>query len=442
VSGIQMMVMNNVQPVPTFPVPILYLDATGYSGSGSTWTADIGSDATLINAPAYTSAAPTYFTFNGTDEAATTANLTANFASSNSQTLEIWINTASDNGVVISQTGTSAIDSFYHLSVMEIDSGNLKMGLWDSTNIGNVTVGSVARNEWQQYVLTYDDATNTLTGYINAGSPASTTFENDPPTPGWFYHLCAEDGTNMGDGTYLDANVGLFRVWNTSLTADQVQTLYDENRSRFQIVTDNLVVNLNAGEPASYPGSGTTWTNLVDSANFTIANGSFDGGNGGSIVFNGTSTVVPIGTPLGNGTNFTKEAWVNADVVTSARNILSSANNVFWNNGSTLSGGVGGSFSLVTSASFPATVWRHVTLTFDDAANTMTLYINGAQVAQNTGVTQSYISETERIGSHFFNGNPVSFWDGKIAQVRVYDAALTAPQVLQNFNTTRTTYGV
>jgi hypothetical protein len=72
----------------------------------------------------------------------------------------------------------------------------------------------------------------------------------------------------------------------------------------------------------------------------------------------------------------------------------------------------------------------------------MTLYINGAQVAQNTGVTQSYISEIERIGSHFFGGNPVSFWDGKIAQVRVYSAALTGPQVLQNFNTTRTTYGV
>jgi hypothetical protein len=437
-----MMVMNNVQPVSTFPVPILYLDATGYAGSGSTWPADIGSAATLINTPTYTAAAPTYFTFNGTDEAATTANLKANFASSNSQSLEIWVNTASDNGVVISQTGTSAIDSFYHLSVMEIVAGNVKMGIWNGTNIGNVTVGAATRNEWQQYVLTYDDATNTLTGYINAGTPASTTFENDPPVPGWFYHLCAEDGTNMGDGSYLAADVGLFRVWDTALTADQVQTLYDENRSRFQIVTDNLVVDLDAGNPNSYPGTGTTWTNLVGESAYTITDGAFDSGDGGSIVFNGTSTVVPIGIPLGNGANFTKEAWVNADVVTSSRNILSSANNVFWNNGSTLSGGVGGQFTLVTSASFPALAWRHVVLTFDDAANTMTLYINGAQVSQNTGVTQSYISEIERIGSHFFGGNPVSFWDGKIAQVRVYEAALTPTQVLQNFNATRATYGV
>jgi hypothetical protein len=208
------------------------------------------------------------------------------------------------------------------------------------------------------------------------------------------------------------------------------------------IVTTGLILHLDAGDSNSYPGTGTTWTNLVDDTDYTISNGTFDSGNGGSIVFNGTSTFVPIGTPLSNGTNFTKEAWVNADVVTSSRNILSSANNVFWNNGSTLSGGVGGQFTLVTSASFPALAWRHVVLTFDDAVNTMTLYINGTQVSQNTGVTQSYISEIERIGAHFFSGNPVSFWDGKIAEVRVYTEALVAEDVLANYNNTKTRYGL
>jgi hypothetical protein len=208
------------------------------------------------------------------------------------------------------------------------------------------------------------------------------------------------------------------------------------------ITTNNLIVNLDAGNTDSYPGTGTTWTNLVDDTDYTISNGTFDSSNGGSIVFNGTSTFVDIGTPLSNGTNFTKEAWVNADVVTNARNILSSANNVFWNNGSTLSGGVGGSFSLVTSTNFPTAVWRHVVLTFDDTSNTMRLYINGTQVSQNTGVTQSYVSEIERIGAHFFSGNPVSFWDGKIAEVRVYTEALAAEDVLANYDNTKTRYGL
>jgi len=219
------------------------------------------------------------------------------------------------------------------------------------------------------------------------------------------------------------------------------------------VVTDNLIVNLDAGNTNSYPGTGITWTNLVDSTEYTISNGTFDSGNGGSIVFNGTSTFVELGILFGPSVltpSFTKEAWVNADVVTSARNILSSANNVFWNNGSTLSGGVGGSFSLVTSSNFPVTTWRHVVLTFDDTLKeipgnlgTMRLYINGTQVNENTSVAESYtIDQIERIGAHFFGGNPVSFWDGKIAEVRVYNTALTGANVLTNYNNTKTRYGL
>jgi hypothetical protein len=208
------------------------------------------------------------------------------------------------------------------------------------------------------------------------------------------------------------------------------------------VITTNLIVNLNAGDVTSYPGSGTTWTNLVDNTNYTINNGTFDSGDGGSIVFNGSSTFVAIGSPLLSGTNYTMEAWVNASVLGFGRNILSSASNVFWANGTTLSGGVGGSFSLVTSTSFPTNVWKHVALTFNDTTNTMTLYINGVQVSQNTSVTQSYVSETLRIGSHFFNGNPVSFWNGKIAEVRIYDAELVTIEILDNFNATKSKYGL
>jgi hypothetical protein len=207
------------------------------------------------------------------------------------------------------------------------------------------------------------------------------------------------------------------------------------------LITSNLVVNLDAGDTDSYSGSGTTWTNLVNDSNYTISNGSFDSGDGGSIVFNGTSTFVPIGEPLSSGTHYTMEAWVRADIVTGARNVLSSSNNVFWNNGSTLSGGVGGSFSLVTSSSFPANAWRHVVLTFNDATNTMRLYINGTQVSQNLSVTQSYTSETLRIGSHF-GVSPISFWDGKIAQVRVYNTDLSAAGVLNNYDVTKSRYGL
>jgi hypothetical protein len=204
---------------------------------------------------------------------------------------------------------------------------------------------------------------------------------------------------------------------------------------------DGLIINLDAGDLSSYPGSGSIWTNLVDNTQYTITNGSFSSDDGGSIIFDGTSTFVSIGEPLSNGTNYTMESWVFATNLSGARNILSSANNVFWCNSGTLSGGVGGQFSLVTSTSFPTNVWRHVALTFNDNTNTMRLYINGSQVSQNTSVTQSFISETLRIGSHFVT-IPVSFWAGRISQVRVYDQEVISSDILSIFNSQKSRYGL
>ena len=61
-SGIMMSLATN--GIVSIPTPSLYLDAANYLGSGTTWTASVGNNATLVNTPTYTSASPTYFSFN------------------------------------------------------------------------------------------------------------------------------------------------------------------------------------------------------------------------------------------------------------------------------------------------------------------------------------------------------------------------------------------
>ena len=79
--------------------------------------------------------------------------------------------------------------------------------------------------------------------------------------------------------------------------------------SSSSIVTSGLVLNLDATNPASYPGSGTTWTDISGSGNnATITNGSYDSANGGSIAFNGTTTGVYY-TVIANSGDFTCEIW-------------------------------------------------------------------------------------------------------------------------------------
>jgi hypothetical protein len=80
-------------------------------------------------------------------------------------------------------------------------------------------------------------------------------------------------------------------------------------------------------------------------------------------------------------------------------------------------------------------------MTFDDQLNTMRLYIDGVEVGENTNVSQSYVQEVERIGSHVSGSTPVSFWRGKIAKVKIYTTALCAAQVVSSFNTDAPTFG-
>jgi hypothetical protein len=57
------------------------------------------------------------------------------------------------------------------------------------------------------------------------------------------------------------------------------------------IVTDGLVLCLDAGNPKSYPGSGTTWTDLSGNGNNgTLVNGvGYSGDNLGSLSFDGVN---------------------------------------------------------------------------------------------------------------------------------------------------------
>jgi hypothetical protein len=278
------------------PEAILYLDAEDYSGSGSTWPADIGSNGTLVNSPTYTAPSPTYFSFNGTSSIAYTANLLSSFQSSNSVTLEIWVRTSTDNGVIISEQGNSPINSGYHLSIMEIDNGDLKVGLWNGTGISNTTVGAVTRDQWQHYVLTYDDNTNILTGYINATTSSTTTLENDPPVAEKYYALCVSDGTNMGDGSYLAADVGLFRVWNTALSAAQILNLYNENIDRFSLTPTTTSFTVVETTSWTAPSGVSRVQYLVVGGGGGAGNG-YDnaggGGGGGGMVLADYLDVVP-----------------------------------------------------------------------------------------------------------------------------------------------------
>ena len=203
---------------------------------------------------------------------------------------------------------------------------------------------------------------------------------------------------------------------------------------------NGLTLCLDAGNTKSYPGSGTTWTDLSGGGNTgTLTNGpTYSSANGGSIVFDGTDDIV--NTSYVSSNAFTWSVWFKTNVVSSGyRNIISiptpnyilllmdsgTPNLGFWTSDA-LSG------QSLSTPTISVNTWYNVVFVREgnSITNGYKIYVNSVSYGSaNTGIwsTSSTISFGGRTdATQFLNGN--------IAQASIYNRALTAAEVSQNFN--------
>ena len=219
------------------------------------------------------------------------------------------------------------------------------------------------------------------------------------------------------------------------------------------LITSGLVLNLDASNAASYPGSGTTWTDLSSSSNSgTLTNGpTYSSSNGGSIVFDGSNDIVSsFSTQISGTGSKTISSWIKLNT-TSRAGIAGTRSLAEWGWGFTANrSGVGtldfydtrGS-SLSAAAGLGTNIWYHVTVTYDDS-RMVTLYVNGSQVAISSTpfAALNASSFTGVIGNEDEYTNPFYHpFRGSIAQVAIYNRALTAVEVLENYNALRPRFG-
>lgn len=212
------------------------------------------------------------------------------------------------------------------------------------------------------------------------------------------------------------------------------------------IVTNGLTFLVDSGNLGSYSGTGTTWKDLSPSAtNATLINSpSFSTGNGGYLAFNGTNQYAPTTATLPTNT-YTKMAWVYFTSLTSANNIISGSqgsNNghAFWMGaGTTLKSGHNGDWSGTVGATvFSTNTWYHVACVFDSAVG-MRLYVNGVQDAFNATKTAT-VSGTTNIELACYGS--ANFMYGRLASASIYNRALSANEIKQNFTALRGRFGV
>ena len=214
------------------------------------------------------------------------------------------------------------------------------------------------------------------------------------------------------------------------------------------IVTDGLIFAMDPGSERSYPGSGTTTTNIINGASGTLTNGvAYVSNNGGAFDFDGTDDFIlfPDDTNL-NLQTLTMESWCYPNTTTSQygflfekglvntqyANFFEATNFIFRTMGlSTASLNVSGSL-------MSANAWNHIVCTY--GSGTKRIYLNGVQIAQATGLTGTIPTNTNgpRIGAH----SSGYYLDGEIAVSRVYNKALTAAEITQNYNAQKSRFGL
>ncbi len=216
-----------------------------------------------------------------------------------------------------------------------------------------------------------------------------------------------------------------------------------------KLVTSGLVLYLNAADANSYPGTGTTWSDLSgNNRNGTLVNGpSFNSSNGGSIVFDGvddnvTTTFNPALT------DFTIGIWFrqSGTVINYQRLIDSNYITGTWigrnsNTPNSWGGGVRdtiapfGRFITLTDGQWHYIVSRRQGTTHTILGDGITNTASGTVSSTALNTNNITIGRSDQSPSF-------DYMSGNIAQVSIYNRALTDAEILQNYNATKTRFGL
>jgi hypothetical protein len=217
-----------------------------------------------------------------------------------------------------------------------------------------------------------------------------------------------------------------------------------------KIVTNGLVVSLDAADRNSYPTTGTTWTDLSGNGNnMTLTNGpTFNSNNGGFIVFDGSNDYAVKTSPSNipnNQSAKTISAWFYSSRDNNFQDTMLATNSGVFNAGVSLYvnnqrkiavADLNGNPILISTVT-PITNVRY-NFTFTLTGTTNKIYVNGLQDVTNTFTHPTGSVTGIYLGSSHVGGNPHLM--GGIAIVLYYNRELSAAEVLQNYNATKSRF--
>ena len=235
-TGIMMSLVNNVPQGVVSSGLVLYYDPNNiasYPGTGT--TIDSLASPNLPGTMSNITFTDPYFAYNGTSSQVSVADTAALEPGSGSWTMEVWVNqTASGNDVVLGKfdPGGLAQDVSYSIRTTgtsyyaQLGSGS---GSGDTLYVDSTTFAGTLNTWYQLVYVLKNGATKTLETFVN-GSSIGTVNHSLASVLNTSANLYLGSYNNGEYAQWFDGKIGITRLYNAALTAEQVLQNYDANR--------------------------------------------------------------------------------------------------------------------------------------------------------------------------------------------------------------------
>ena len=436
-----------------------------YPGAGTTWTDLAGSNsATLVNDATFADVSLGAIAFDGTNDSVTVPIIDGQ----NGFSFSIWLYflaVPTDNYTTFSIYNGGGAEFMFYIMETSAHTTSYMLGIRGAGTGNTLTSTNKAYQpssnlgKWVHYCATYNGGGATTVGnykvYFNGQVTDINLVENFGGAGNQDPMKWGQDAAGAGD---LNGYMGHIAFYNRPLSVDEVKQNYEATKSRFlpRITKSGLELNLDAGDPASYVG-GTTWKDTANGYNATLVNTIYSSEGGGSMDLDGTDDSVTISSNAAGDFSMkgwsilTYEFWIKrTDTTGWGRLLYESTQNlggflvgpafsgsnyyayIDTDDGSSM-GYVGGWGS--------TTDWIHLVTTYD-GSNVVT-YRNGVQVGTQS-LTGDIKNTSGSYGGVVFgrtNHGGSDWFDGRVATIRVYQAALSAAEIMDNYQKTKARFG-
>jgi len=450
---------------------VLHLDAAqlrSYPTTGTNLTDLSGSNfnGTLINGPTYSTLTGGSISFDGVNDYAQILNALMLGGQNYQVTVEIHFFLPNNAGgwlITNERESTNQGHGWYWCSNTQIffsqhsnpQAPHEYRVYASATGISNLKI-----NDWN--ILSYSVTTGTtsisckfmINGYTETIENNSVIFGNI---------VTNEDNINIARfrnftfGTvYSNIIVSNLKIYNRSLSITEQLQNYNAIKSRFipSLITNGLVLNLDAGNSNSYPGSGNTWYDTSPNGNnMTLTNGpTYSSISGGVIVFDGIDDYTQSTMSVNSIVNVTIECWVNISSTSKKGAFVKVGGGpngysigVGSNNMEFLGNEVIVLFSNIrwidTNVTY-GTGWKMVNLVLN-ASSVPSIYLNGSLLNSYSGANPITPTNGVYIGRNIGDDpSGVRAFSGDISIVRMYNRGLSATEISSNYNAQKSRFGL